>query len=229
MAAGTAVKGLASGIGSVTGVSRLAERQRIAEKSENYFGADGTRRAELLKGGINPRPAPDGLNDEAAGMPSTDFAGEGESYAEGSAAADKSLKESGWGERGVWSSMKSGFHRGVRWGDKNLSSKHSVLGTIARGGSGLIAGAGHGLAAMGSKIVRHVGKFAGGVGGAAKGAWSNIKGHVGKFASGVWDKAASGASWIGNKIGGAMDWLKGKILNSQHHDRSGAQEEALEP
>ena len=240
--AGGLVKGVGSAIGSVTGVEKAAQRQEIAEMSENWYGSKGKRRAELMKGGMNARPKADGLNDEAAGMPDIDFAKEGESYTEGAAAADKSLKDSGWGEKGVWESTKEGFHKGVNWGDKNLNSNHSVAGTVLRAGSGLIAGAGHGLAAMGSKIVRHVGTFAGGVGGAAAGAWSKIKGHGGKLASGAWDKTKRGASWLGNKVAGgasaawggmksaagwlgdkfsgASDWLKSKLLTSVHHDRS---------
>jgi hypothetical protein len=245
---GYALKGLSSAVGSATGVTEAANRQRVAELSENFYGPAGSRRAELMKGGMNLRPAADGINDEEAGMPSISFAKEGESFSEGAAAADKSLKESGWGEKGIWDSTKAGFHKGVNWGDKNLNSNHSVAGTVLRAGSGLIAGAGHGLSAMGSKIVRHVGKFAGGVGGAAAGAWSNIKGHASKYASGAWDKTKRGASWLGNKVAsgasaawggmksaagwlgdkfsGASDWLKGKLLTSVHHDRTEKSEDS---
>jgi hypothetical protein len=242
------IKATASLIGSASGISNAAERQRIAEKNEGFYGASGSRRAEILKSGLNLRPAPDGLNDEEAGVPRTDFAKEGESFTEGAAAADKSLKESGWGEKGVWESTKAGFHAGVNWGGKNLNSNHSVPGTVLRFGSGLVAGAGHGLAAAGSKIVRHVGKFAGGVGGAAAGAWSNIKGHTSKFASAAWDKTKRGASWLGghiadgasaawggmksaaswlgDKVSGAGDWFKEKMLNAKVHDRTEKPEEA---
>jgi hypothetical protein len=206
--AGAVVSGVGSAIGSVTGVEKAAQRQEVAEMSENWYGAKGNRRAELMKGGMNARPKADGLNDEAAGLPSIDFAKKGESFSEGSAAADKSLKDSGWGEKGVWESTKEGFHKGVNWGDKNLNSNHSVAGTLLRAGSGLVAGAGHGLAAMGSKVVRGVGKLAGGIGGAAKGAWSNIKGHGSKLASGAWEKTKRGASWLGNKVasGASAAW-----------------------
>jgi hypothetical protein len=255
---GELVKGLASGIGSVTGLEEAAQRQEIAEKSEGWF--EGGRRAELMKGGMNARPKADGMNDAAAGLPGIDFAKKGESYSEGAASADASLKKSGWGEKGVADSAKSGFDRGVRWANDNVSSAHSVTGTIARGVSGAVAGAAHGLGAIGSHVVRGVGKVAGGIGAAAKGAWSNIKGHGSRFASAAWDKTKSGAAkawagaksawsgvksgaswlgghiadgakaawgglksgagWLGDKIGGAASWLKGKVLNSQEHDRS---------
>lgn len=239
---GGIVKGLASGIGSVTGLEEAAQRQEIAEKSEGWF--EGGRRAELMKGGMNARPKADGMNDAAAGLPDIDFAKKGESYSEGAASADASLKASGWGEKGVGDSAKSGFDRGVRWANDNVSSAHSVTGTIARGVGGALAGAAHGLSAIGSHAVRGLGRVAGGIGGAAKGLWSNVKGHGSKFANAAWAKtksaaasawsgaksawsgAKSGAAWLGGKIASGASALGGAIASGATSAWSGAKSAA---
>lgn len=133
--AGGALRGIGSGIGYATGLESKAAHQDKVDAYDKHWngGEDGVTRAqEIEERGFRPREQGNGFNDKEAGLPSVNYAKEGESWSEGRAKADQqgqTWKEGG--VRGAATGLAMGMEGAARGAYSNAKGSIRKMGTDA--------------------------------------------------------------------------------------------------
>jgi hypothetical protein len=158
-ASGAIVSGVGWGFGKLTGIESAAKNQDNVDALRKYTGEDGgkSRAQEIEERGLHPRAQANGFNDAEAGLPSIDFAKEGESWSEARAEAAKkghtyaaggikgALRGFGAGisgsARGAWSNVKGYSAKAFKDAKKLASSGAAKVGSgLSRAGGAMKRG-----------------------------------------------------------------------------------------